>query len=401
MQGSDVDCLLSSYNFDLPEEHIAQHPGERGASRLLVVRRHVPAGDGMDMDGCSHVMFADLPRYLPKGALLVANNSRVVPARLIGQRAGGGRAEFLLLTPVPLIAASVVSGVDRCFSAEVEGLIRPGKKIRCGDWLVFDARTFRDTVAWEATRHSPARKVRVSVLERQEFGRCRARIEWTADHGETPVQALRACLEALGHLPLPPYIRRPDTSEDARRYQTVYAREDKSGSVAAPTAGLHFTPRMRECLRERGFDWAEVTLHVGYGTFSPVRCADVREHVMHPEYVEISSAAAETVSRAKALGRPVIAVGTTSARALEGAFAMTGSPQPALVPFSGQVNIFIRPGYRFRLVDGLLTNFHLPESTLLMLVSALTGRERMLNIYAEAVRRGYRFFSYGDAMLIS
>lgn len=388
MRGGDVDCLLSSYNFDLPEERIAQYPGERGASRLLVVKRHPVR---VDTDGCSHVMFADLPRHLPGGALLVANNSRVVPARLLGRRAGGGRAEFLLLTPLPLIAASAVSGSERCFSAEVEGLIRPGKRIRCGDRLVFDACSVQEA-------HS--REVRVSVLERRDFGRCRARIEWTGEREERPVEALRACLEVLGHLPLPPYIRRPDTPEDALRYQTVYAREDRSGSVAAPTAGLHFTPQMRECLRERGFGWAEVTLHVGYGTFSPVRCADVRDHVMHPEYVEIPPATAEAVSRARSEGRPVLAVGTTSARALEGAAAMTGSVEPALVPFSGQVNIFIRPGYRFRLVDGLLTNFHLPESTLLMLVAALTGRERILDIYAEAVRRKYRFFSYGDAMLI-
>lgn len=186
-----------------------------------------------------------------------------------------------------------------------------------------------------------------------------------------------------------------------RRYQTVYAREDKAGSVAAPTAGLHFTEEMRRRLYEAGFEWAEVTLHVGYGTFSPVRCADVRDHVMHPEYVDVPPDTAEAVNRARAEGRPVIAVGTTSARTLEGVASLQNASETGGIhSYAGWVNMFIRPGYEFKLVDGLVTNFHLPESTLLMLVSALTGRKRMLAIYAEAVRRGYRFFSYGDAMLI-
>lgn len=248
--------------------------------------------------------------------------------------------------------------------------------------------------------------MRVVVLEKGDFGRCRARLVWSAGDpekaagAEEAAEALRRHFETLGHLPLPPYIRRPDTPEDAGRYQTVYARADKAGSVAAPTAGLHFTGDMRQRLRERGFEWAEVTLHVGYGTFSPVRCADVRDHVMHAEYAEVPAETALAVNRARAEGRPVLAVGTTAARTLEGAAAAQNAEDGALAPCSGWVNSFIRPGYAFRVIDGLITNFHLPESTLLMLVSALTGRERMLTLYAEAVERGYRFFSYGDAMLI-
>ena len=196
--------------------------------------------------------------------------------------------------------------------------------------------------------------------------------------------------------PLPPYIKRTDAEEDLSRYQTIYSREDKTGSVAAPTAGLHFTPEMRETLKARGFQWADVTLYVGYGTFSPVRSADIRGHRMHREYVEMPEATALAIAEAKREGRPVIAVGTTSLRSMEGVAELCGRVQP----FTGWTDIFLYPGRPFRVVDGLLTNFHLPESSLIMLVSALAGRERVLAAYAEAVSRGYRFFSYGDAMLI-
>lgn len=423
-----LDTLLSSYRFPLPEAQIAQHPGERGASRLLVADR-VPAGDGRPV----HARFADLPDYLPRGALLVANNSRVVPARLIGRRPGGGRAEFLLLSPLPLICAEASPAGEGMFFVEAEGLIKPSGRIRPGDELVFgpgpeqprgvasgavpddadavSAPVVAPVAAAEDRPDCPQGRgvLRITVLEKGDFGRCRARLVWAAGDSdnseggggaEGAAEALRRHFRTLGHLPLPPYIRRPDTPEDAARYQTVYARADKAGSVAAPTAGLHFTGDMRQRLRDRGFEWAEVTLHVGYGTFSPVRCADVREHVMHAEYAEVPAETALAVNRARAEGRPVLAVGTTAARALEGAAAAQDGAEGALAPCSGWVNSFIRPGYVFRVIDGLITNFHLPESTLLMLVSALTGRERMLTLYAEAVERGYRFFSYGDAMLI-
>lgn len=371
-----ADDLLSSYRFDLPQSQIAQHPGERGASRLLVVDRETGA--------FQHKHFTDLSIMLPHNALLVANNSRVIPARLIGRRPEGGRVEFLLLTPLPLMQPTF-DGKE--WQTEAEGLIRPSRRIHSGNELLF--------MADENTIENRQKALRVQILEKGLFGQHKVRLFWHIPAEKQPLQALQEIFENIGHLPLPPYIRRTATTEDNSRYQTVYARQDKTGSVAAPTAGLHFTQEMRDTLREIGIQWTEITLHVGYGTFSPVRCENLSEHIMHPEYVEIPLATADAVNQAKASGRPVFAVGTTSARALEGSMH-----DGKLAPFSGWVNLFIRPGFTFSCIDGLITNFHLPESTLLMLVSALTGRERMLQLYAEAVKQGYRFFSYGDAMLI-
>ena len=362
---TEADSLLASYDYFLPPEQIAQHPGERGSNRLLVVNR-----DGSGTPDHEHTTFARLPDFLPDGALLVANNSRVIPARLTGHRPSGGKLEFLLLTPLPLIVQAAQHQDDDRFSAEAEGLLKPSRAIKIGDVLALDE------------------NLHLEVLQKGEFGRHTVRLHWRG--------SLRSIFEEKGHLPLPPYIRREDTAADREEYQTVYSRDDKAGSVAAPTAGLHFTQEMKHRLTASGFQWAEVTLHVGYGTFSPVRCADIRKHVMHPEFVEVSAETAAMVARAKAEGRPVIAVGTTSARTLEGIAEMQGK----FLPYTGWLNCFIWPGHCFRVIDGLITNFHLPESTLLMLVSALTGRERMLEIYREAVAKGYRFFSYGDAMLI-
>ena len=358
---SEADVLLSSYRYNLPPECIAQHPGERGASRLLVLDR--AAGTR------THASFSRLLEFLPKGALLIANNSRVVPARMLGQRPTGGKMEFLLLTPMPLLERHGEGNGWHC--AEAEGLIKPGKHAGVGETLSFGD------------------DLQVEVLAKGEFGKHTVRLHWNGD--------IRNIFESRGHLPLPPYIHREDTRDDRGSYQTVYARDDKAGSVAAPTAGLHFTPELRAEMAAAGVEWAEVTLHVGYGTFSPVRCEDIREHAMHAEFVEVPQATADAIARARAEGRPVIAVGTTSARTLEG---VAGMHQGVLSAYQGWINCFIWPGYTFHVVDGLITNFHLPESTLLMLVSALTGRERMLETYYEAVREGYRFFSYGDAMLI-
>ena len=242
---TDADYLLSSYRYELPPERIAQHPGERGASRLLVLDRE--SGKRV------HTRFTELTAHLPKGALLVANNSRVVPARMLGQRPSGGKMEFLLLTPMPVLeGANDGAGWS---SAEADGLLRPAKNARIGDVLELGD------------------DLRVEVLAKGEFGRHRVRLHWTGD--------IRSIFEARGHLPLPPYIRREDTREDRGAYQTVYAREDKAGSVAAPTAGLHFTPELRAQMALEGFEWAEVTLHVGYGTFSPVRCEDIRLSLIH------------------------------------------------------------------------------------------------------------------------
>lgn len=367
----DRDALLSAYDYALPEELIAQQPCVRGASRLLVLEK----------SGGSprHALFENLPDLLPQGALLVANNSRVVPVRLVGLRPTGGKTELLLLSPLPLLEKTCVRHGERATVA-AEVLLRPGRSARPGTVLFFG---------------EEPDLLQVEVLEKGEFGRHNVKLSWSC--GAEASGSLRAFFERYGRLPLPPYIRRPATDEDARNYQTIYAASDKAGSAAAPTAGLHFTPLMRNRLAEAGFEWTEVTLHVGYGTFSPVRCEDVRQHVMHREYIECPSAAAEAVARAKAEGRPVIAVGTTSCRTLEGTAAQCGG---VVRPFMGWTDIFIRPGYVFHVVDGLITNFHLPRSTLVMLVSALTGRERLLAAYTEAVARRYRFFSYGDAMLI-
>ncbi len=387
---ADFDVFsLESYSYVLPEELIAQHPPEvRGTSRLMVLDR---SGDS---DCPIDTVFDKLPEFLPEKALLVVNNSRVVPARLFGNRPGGGKAEMLLLTPPVLLEKSARVCADDAddaiwFEAEAEALLKPGRSIREKDTLDFG-------------------ELRAEVLKKKDFGRHTLRLVWSG--------SLTDILERAGKLPLPPYIKREQEADDISRYQTLYSREDKKGSVAAPTAGLHFTGEMRERLLSLGIEWAEVTLHVGYGTFSPVREEDIRQHPMHAEYAEIPAATVEAVRRAKRDGRPVIAVGTTSARTLEGAAlacaregcelfvrgdcAVNASFDPYEAGWSGWTDIFIYPGFSFRAVDGLITNFHLPRSSLLMLVSALTGRERILRAYSHAVEARYRFFSYGDAMLI-
>lgn len=343
------DFALATYDYDLPEAQIAQFPcKQRGSSRLMVLGNPEP----------EHASFQDLARLLPPGSLLIANNSRVVHARLVGARPGGGRAEFLLLTPLPLI------NNQDCL---VEGLLRPAARIPHGAGLRFG-------------------DIAIEVLEKSEFGKCRARISWQGD--------LETALARNGRLPLPPYIKRLPEQSDESRYQTVYA--SKSGSVAAPTAGLHFTEAIKSSLLAAGHEWREISLHTGYGTFSPVRTADIRQHEMHREYFEVSHETAGAVREAMASGRPLIAVGTTSARALEGLFALKGE----ICPFSGFTDIFLYPGKKFNVISGLITNFHLPKSSLLLLVSAFAGRKRILQAYAEAVQKGYLFFSYGDAMLI-
>jgi S-adenosylmethionine:tRNA ribosyltransferase-isomerase len=305
--------------------------------------------------------------WLPKDALLVANHSKVLPARVKGVTERGRSVEFLLLTPLPMILGA---GEDARCAALAEGLIKGTKRCKEGEQILFGERF-------------GCRIERIG-----EFGKVQVTLEWEGDLG--------ALFRRYGVMPLPPYIRREADQEDAARYQTVYASEAAVGSVAAPTAGLHFTPELRSALLADGRDWVELALYVGYGTFSPVRCQDIREHRMHAEYVTISESAAQKVLDAKRQGRPLVAVGTTSLRALEGVAALKG----AVEPFAGWLNPFVFPGFEFRVVDQLITNFHLPGSTLLMLVSALAGRERVLNAYRTAVEQGFRFFSSGDAMLI-
>lgn len=355
------DFDLHSYRYDLPEERIAQQPpAVRGTSKLLVLDR----ASGLN----SLHAFPDLPDLLPPGALLVANNSRVLPARLFGAKPSGGRVEFLLLTPLPLISPSPAP--DGSLSAEVDCLLKATKGPRPGETALFDP------------------DLSLTVLSRGEFGRSKARLTWRGD--------LSSLFSRLGHMPLPPYIHRPDTPEDAARYQTTYADPSKAGSVAAPTAGLHFTPGLRSTLLGRGFSWVEVTLYVGYGTFSPVRCRDIRAHAMHEEWIEVPSSTAAAIQEARSSHRPVVAIGTTSARALEGMFAALGH----VGPYTGPTDLYLYPGRPFRVLDALLTNFHLPESSLLIMVSTLAGRERILEAYDFALKSGFHFFSYGDAMLI-
>lgn len=351
---------LQSYDFDLPEAQIAQDPTEkRGASRLLVLDRD--SGEVRD------AMFADIPDLLPPGALLVVNNTKVLPARLIGRKESGGKVEFLLLTPLALIEPG--ANADGTKTVTVEGLLKASKGPRQGDRLLFPG-------------------IELRVLEKGEFGRAKVSMRWTGDLAEHFLKQ--------GHIPLPPYIHREDKSEDRTRYQTVYSREDKLGSVAAPTAGLHFTPSIMDALAARDIRMAEVTLYVGYGTFSPVRAHDIREHVMHAEYAEVSEETARAIATAKSEGRPVVAVGTTTSRTLESMATALGE----IGPFKGWTDIFIRPGYGFKVVDQLITNFHLPRSSLIIMVCTLAGRQQIIDAYNHAVRQGFRFFSYGDAMLI-
>jgi S-adenosylmethionine:tRNA ribosyltransferase-isomerase len=348
--GADAPARLADYDYDLPPELIAQVPAdERDAARLMVLER---AGGAL-----RHAVVRDLPDCLRAGDLLVFNDARVRPARLHGRTASGGAVELLLLAET----------APRRWSC----LGRPGKRLRPGAVLLLPDGG------------------RASVVERRVDGRC------VVEFADVEVPAL---LAAHGELPLPPYIKRPDgpLTLDRERYQTVFAASD--GAVAAPTAGLHFTPALLAALDAAGLGRAALTLVVGPGTFLPVRSDDVREHHMEAEWVELPAATVEAIARTKAAGGRVIAVGTTTTRALESAARASGGA--GLAPGGFWADAFIRPGFPFRVVDALLTNFHLPRSTLLMLVSAFAGRERILAAYAVAVRERYRFYSYGDAMLI-
>lgn len=345
---------IDLFDYDLPPELIAQQPlPERDASRLLVLDRATGA--------VCHRAFRDLPDLLAPGDLLVVNRSRVFPARLLGRRAKGGAAEVLLVR--------AHDDDDGLWDA----LVRPGRRLHPGDVI---------EVAEDLSVRIEVREGRGGVAGPLRTVRILAR------GGD-----VAASLERHGHVPLPPYIRRPDAPADRERYQTVYARE--AGSVAAPTAGLHFTPALLEALRRRGIERAEVVLHVGPGTFRPVQVENVTAHRVDPETFVIPPETAEAVARTRARGGRVVAIGTTATRALETA-ANEGAPRPG----AGETALVIVPGHRFRLVDGLVTNFHLPRSSLLLLVAAFAGRERVLAAYDEAVRERYRFYSYGDAMLI-
>ncbi|HVZ82892.1 MAG TPA: tRNA preQ1(34) S-adenosylmethionine ribosyltransferase-isomerase QueA [Terracidiphilus sp.] len=355
------DLRVADFDFELPQELIAQQPPEvRGDSRMLVLDRATGA--------LRDAQFAEFPSLLQPGDLLVLNDSRVIPARLFARRTvvrerqePTGLIEVLLTEPAE----------DGAWRA----LVRPGRKVNVGERLTFPNAENRPVLEAE-------------VVERSDFGERLLRF--------APVKNFFATLEEIGHMPLPPYIHRGDADADRERYQTVFARE--RGSVAAPTAGLHFTPQVLEAVAARGIDVARITLHVGLGTFAPLRVERVDEVRLHRERYTLTPEAAEALNRARAEKRRIVAVGTTVVRTLESA-ALAAGDGP-LEPHSGTTEIFIAPGFEFRLVGGLLTNFHLPQSSLLMLVSAFAGRERVLAAYRHAVAERYRFFSYGDCMFL-
>ena len=337
---------LSDFHFDLPEELIAQYPlAERSASRLLCLDRRSGA--------LEDAQFAGLPERLAPGDLLVFNDTRVIPARLHGFKDTGGRVEILI---------ERMTGDRTCLAQ-----MRASKSPREDSMIRLDDGS------------------RLRVKGRQS--------PFYLLELDSPGEKLDAVLDRVGHMPLPPYIQRADESLDVERYQTVYAR--RPGAVAAPTAGLHFDADILDALEQRGVATTRVTLHVGAGTFQPVRTEEIEDHAMHAEYLEVSSESCDAIARTRSRGGRVIAVGTTAVRSLE-----TAASGGDLAPFSGDTRLFIYPGYSFRVIDGLVTNFHLPGSSLLMLISALAGRQEVLAAYRHAVASRYRFFSYGDAMLI-
>ncbi|MCU0255338.1 MAG: tRNA preQ1(34) S-adenosylmethionine ribosyltransferase-isomerase QueA [Vicinamibacterales bacterium] len=352
----------SDFDFALPDDLIAQAPPEpRGASRLMVVDRA--------SGSATSTLVSELPRWLRQGDVLVVNDTRVFPARLLGRRVpSGGAVECLLLRRLD---------ADRW-----EALVHPGQKLRAGERFVCEGEGGR---------------LHGTILAREGFGK--RTIALKAETGEVDT-----IVDEIGHVPLPPYIKRPDSTGDRERYQTVFARQ--RGSVAAPTAGLHFTPDLLEALARAGVEQVAVTLHVGYGTFKPVRSERVEDHVVDPEEYEVTPDAAARIDRALAEGRRVIAVGTTTTRTLESAALHAeeldgpGAGPPRVAPGRRAASLFIHPGYRFRVVSGLFTNFHVPRSSLLMLVAAFAGRDTVLRAYAQAVAERFRFYSYGDAMLL-
>ena len=348
MTRPDTSLKVSDFSFDLPDELIARYPQQqRSASRLLTVNQQ--------QQRIEHNMFKDIVAELDAGDLLVFNDTRVIPARLLGEKVSGGKVEVL---------------VERLLDDHrVLAHVRANRAPKPGQELRLEGKVTATMVA----RHD-------------------ALFELRFEHDETVLDLL----EQYGHMPLPPYIDRPDEDSDKERYQTVYNREP--GAVAAPTAGLHFDDDILQQLTDKGVEFAYVTLHVGAGTFQPVRVDDIKEHVMHSEYAKVPAETCEKIKATKAAGKRVVAVGTTSVRSLESAAARSDD---LIEPFFDDTDIFIYPGFEFKVIDALITNFHLPESTLIMLVSAFVGKDLIMDAYHQAIAEKYRFFSYGDAMFLS
>ncbi len=359
--------LLEEFDYEIPAGLIAQRPlKERDASRLMVLRREAKQWEDR--------RFRELPQILEPGDLLVFNNTKVFPARLLGRRRGVASQRLGKNNPAQrgFLTGETELMLTRQVSADVwEGLVHPGRKVRTGEVLVFGEG-----------------ELEAEILGRGDFGLRRVRLRARAG-------TIEEALDRLGHVPLPPYIRRSDEQVDRDTYQTVYAKV--RGAVAAPTAGLHFTERIFTALKNRGVETCEVTLHVGLGTFQPVRVKHIEDHQMECERYEISESAAAIIHRALKARRRVIAVGTTTVRTLESVARENGGK---IVPGGGETRLYVTPGFDFQIINGLLTNFHLPQSTLLMLVSAFAGKDFVLSAYRHAVEAGYRFYSYGDCMLI-
>ncbi len=361
---TDYSHRLDDYDYDLPLDRIAQFPAsQRDRSRLLVLDASSPS--------LAHRAFSDIVDYLHPADLLVVNTTKVFPARLLGHKQTGGKAELFLLS---FPRSSAISGTGSLWrEATAPALIKSSKRPKIGSLIHF------------------SKQLRARIDDLLPDGKAEVTLQYPEND-----QTLEILLEAHGQMPLPPYISRPDGSsdDDLHRYQTRYARQ--TGSVAAPTAGLHFSDDLLGKIRGKGVGIAHVVLHVGYGTFAPVRTEDIRDHQIHKEAVEISTETAEKINQTKLSGGRIWAVGTTTVRTLEFAADAQGRIQPG----TGECDLFIYPGFQFRVVDNLITNFHLPKSSLLFLVSALAGRQRILAAYKQAVAADYRFFSYGDAMTI-
>jgi S-adenosylmethionine:tRNA ribosyltransferase-isomerase len=351
---------LKAYNYSLPQKNIAQHPADaRENSKLLILHR--------ENNKREHGHFHQIIDLLNPGDLLVVNNTKVFPARLHGRKESGGKVEvFLLSYPAERIPA------EKERQAEVTALIKSSKRPKPGSLLFL----------------GPDLKAR--VMELLDGGKVKIELSYSCD------KELSVILEEYGQIPLPPYISRKEgtTEEDRKRYQTVYAQQP--GAVAAPTAGLHFSEELLQAIDEKGVEVTEVTLHVGHGTFAPVRCEDIRDHDIHQEYVSITRESADTINRVREDGGKIWAVGTTTVRTLE----FMSDRDGRVLAGDNWCGLYIMPGYEYKVVDNLITNFHLPESSLLFLVSALYGRERLMESYQEAIRMDYRFYSYGDAMVI-
>ncbi|MGB3509080.1 MAG: tRNA preQ1(34) S-adenosylmethionine ribosyltransferase-isomerase QueA [Microcoleaceae cyanobacterium] len=359
---TELDWCIEAYDYQLPQERIAQNPVKpRDSSRLMVVD---------SLTDYHHSVFRDLPDLLRPGDLLVLNNTRVIPARLYGRKTSGAQVEILLMKPLQ----------DNCWLA----LVKPGKRFITGAKIEFESHSYSSFQKLVAT---------VLSTEPETGGRV---LQFDLPDGVSLVELL----DRFGHVPFPPYIT--DSQALTQQYQTIYG--NVAGAIAAPTAGLHFTNELLERLRQHHIEQAFVTLHVGLGTFRPVEVENITTHDIHSEWVEVSQVTVDKIRHAKARGGRVIAVGTTVVRALEGAALANQSNTSELyfpiVPFSGDTKIFIYPGYKWQIVEGLITNFHLPRSSLLMLVSAMIGRKRLLSLYQDAIAKQYRFYSFGDAMLI-